>query len=470
MDSKVWYNYCRENDSQKGDLWMIVNNNFYGLIDGKRISDFTKEMDYSLQTTSERVEYLNARLNHSFFDEIFIQSFDTKLSKDGIYWVDEMGMFLSGKQLEKWCSLNNIEVSDYLELNTPFDDIINDIDGARGIWTYSNNNTSKIKLVLNTTDSTYTESNVCKDLSKLADYILAKDSKKQRGEYIFFTDEELFKRRLKEQEAVNTIKGESRNDSEALLFLRRKGQNYKKEKKQKIYNSDIKDHPTLREYQNALDGYRVKMKEVASLEQEKKLGHLSVTKQEYNKRQRHKHIIKKNIALTREDMISIKDSLNGTIYFKNANTNSDTTPDWSMIDFFDKNHIKALLQINVKDITTEIGIITHDLEGILKSINLRDKEAIALSLWRKGYTLEIIGKELGVSNQAIDKMLNMICKKVIREYELQYAKFYYLNIVKSDYQKCSYCQEYLPKNNLYFHYDTTNKRYRSKCKKCTNKR
>ena len=84
--------------------------------------------------------------------------------------------------------------------------------------------------------------------------------------------------------------------------------------------------------------------------------------------------------------------------------------------------------------------------------------------------IENIGKELGVSNQAIDKMINAICKKIIKEYELRYAKWYYTNKVKSDFQTCSGCGETLPSIDLFFHYDSTNKRYRSKCKICTNKK
>lgn len=443
----------------------VSTNCFYGEINGRRISDFTKELDYSIDTAKARIDYVSKRLDSDFFDELFTQTFDSKIDKEGVFWCDEEDTFMSYQEITKWCKANSLEVDEYLCIANPLEEIVEHYEGD---WNYSNANTSNIKLVISTSDSLYTESNVAKELSKLADFILAKDDKKEgKVEYKFYTDEDLFKKKMKEQELIHKISQETNKENEVIHYLKRKGQNFKKEKKQVISNRDISSNDILKEYQTSLDEYRKFIAKVVQHEQDKKNKCLSITREEYNKLQRYKYLCKKHIALTKEDMIYTKDSVNGTIYFKSVMPDSGS-PEWGMLDLFDKNHVKALLLLGKKDITTDIGILTHDLESLLSRVKLRDREKIALEYWRKGQTLESIGTRLGVTNQAVDKMINMICKKIIREYELEFAKHYYLNIVKSDYQICTSCGEGLPAKDIFFHYDSTNKRYRSRCKKCTN--
>ena len=445
----------------------ILNNCFYGELHGKKISDFTKELDYSINSVEDRIEYVKEKIDHEYFDDLFTQTFDSKISKEGVFWNEQEDCFMSYLEISKWCKKNNIDIDEYLAIKNPFESIIGGENA--GEWNYTNSNTSNIKLVLNTTESLYSESNVAKELCKLADYILAKDNNTNKVEYKFYTDEGLFKKKIKEQEFIHKISQETNKENEVVHYLKRKGQNFKKEKKQVVTNKDIDNNTVLKEYQDSLDNYRGLISSVVKHENDKKEGKLSISKEEYNKLQRYKYLCKKHIALTKEDMVYIKDSMNGTIYFKNVLADSGE-PDWSMINFFDRSHIKALLLLGQKDITTDLGAITHDLETLLNSIKLRDRERIALNLWRRGQTLESIGNEIGVSNQAVDKMINMICKKIMKEYELVYAKNYYLNIVKSDYQVCSCCEESLPANILFFHFDSTNKRFRSRCKKCISRK
>lgn len=446
---------------------MSINKNcFYGEIEGKRINDFTRELDYSIDTVQGRIDFVSKKIDHPFFYELFTQTFDSKVDKEGLFWCEEDETFMSYNELKKWCKTNSLDIDEYLSIENPFQDIVG--DSYEGDWVYSNTNTSNIKLIISTSDNLYSESNIAKELSKLADYILAKDTKKKgKVEYKFYTDEDLFKKKIKEQALVNKISQETNKENEVVHYLKRKGQNFKKEKKQVITSKDIAHNKILKEYQTSLDEYRKFISNVYSHEQDKKNNSLTITSKEYNRLQRYKYLCKKNIALTKEDMLYVKDSLNGTIYFKNTMPDCGT-PDWDMIDFFDKNHIKALLLIGKKDITTELGVITHDLENILSRISLKPREKIALEQWRCGQTLEIIGLKLGVSNQAVDKMINMICKKIIKEYEIEYSKYYYFNIVKSNYQICSSCGESLPAIGLFFHFDVTNNRYRSRCKKCIN--
>ena len=447
-----------------------TNNNFFGKIKGKRIGDFSKSLDYSLKDIKDRIELVKDITKHEYFNDVFTQTFDSKVDKEAILWCEEEERFMTINEFMKWCKSNNIDVDKYLNITNPFLDIIDyNNETEAGNWVYTNKNTSNIKLICSNSDSLYSDSNIAKELTKIADYILAKDEKEKRTEYRFFTDEELFKKKLKEQELIQKIGQETKKENEVIYYLKRKGGNFKKEKKQQIYQSDINNNPILQEYQASLDSYRKTISKVVAHENEKKNNSLSIPLEEYNRLQRFKYLSKKHIALTKEDMVNVKDSCNGTIYFKNALPDNNSL-DWSEIDMFDKSHVRALLMMSPRDLTTDLGLAIDEINQILKVIYLRDKEKKALELWKQGITLEFIGKELGVSNQAVDKMINAICNKIIKEYELRYAKWYYGNKVKSELKKCSSCNEVYPAQDLFFHYDSTNKRYRSKCKICTNKK
>ena len=184
---------------------MLPIKNFYGEIGGKTLYDFTKDLDYSVATVEDRIDFIKNTLGeykidgvpfyHKFWEEIFIQTFDTKIDKAGIYYVNELDTFLPYKEFQKWCSKNGIKAEEYLNLKSPYEDI----KGANGVWEYTSSNTSKIKLVLTTNDSLYTNTNVAKGLEKLADYILAKDKKDKGIKYEFYTYEDLIKLENKDE-------------------------------------------------------------------------------------------------------------------------------------------------------------------------------------------------------------------------------------------------------------------------------
>ena len=77
-------------------------------------------------------------------------------------------------------------------ISSRFKDEIEYEEGTKnkGSWNYSNINTSSVKLLLNSSDAQYSESNIANELSKLADYILAKDKEERKEkmeipEYVF---------------------------------------------------------------------------------------------------------------------------------------------------------------------------------------------------------------------------------------------------------------------------------------------
>ena len=157
--------------------------NFYGYIDGKNINTYKYGIDYSVKTLDGRLEKVREILNielvdgvefskDEFWNVIFDQTFDEKLSKDGLYYVEEIDEMLPYKEFISWCKNNEIDPVEYLEITNPFQTIGNGDDV--GVWEYTSQNTSKVKLVLTKNDGLYSDTNICKVLSEMCEYILKK--------------------------------------------------------------------------------------------------------------------------------------------------------------------------------------------------------------------------------------------------------------------------------------------------------
>ncbi len=299
---------------------MITNNNFYGKIGEKTIYDFSRLLNYNINSPEERLELVRSLLykedgtKEKFFEELFTQKFDLK------------------KELEE--VLMNEENED-------------DTDLSR--LSFTGANISPVKLILSKEDALYSESNIAKELEKITNYILFSLPKEQRTEYKIYKDEQLFQKMLKEQ----SVEGGSNADL-VLHFLMKNNQNFKIEKKQRIEETDIEEILELKEYKIMLDSIRFKLKKIALLEKiygkSKGLSDLEVltledkallgeykvkiedlTKEFYKEQQRQKALLQKHSALIKEDMLYIKDCKKGTIYFKQPLL--DTTEiDYDMLD------------------------------------------------------------------------------------------------------------------------------------------
>ncbi len=166
---------------------MIPNNNFYGKKCGKSIKDFTTNLNYKLDSSQARIEFLNNHLSvadvdgvefaHDFFAELFDQTFD-----------------------------------------------------ATGV------NTSSIKLILNSEDALYSESNIAKELSKLSDYILAKDEKEKKEVIKIYSEEDFIKRLYEEKNKLEPLEKVNGDD---FIILKRV-ENYRLAPKMTVNNSDYK--------------------------------------------------------------------------------------------------------------------------------------------------------------------------------------------------------------------------------------
>lgn len=373
--------------------------NFFGKINGKTIFDFTKNLDYTL-TQQERIEELNKRFsNNNFFEELFEQTYDTKRNVD----------------------------------------------------------TSKIKLCLSKSDGIYSETNIAKYLEILTNYILyAPDGEKinKKTEYNFYTNEELFRKELKEKSLEDIIEKENEKDcrNEILDFLVRKGQNYKNQIKQKITHSDVCSNNILFEYNNYITLLKTEMLTMkennVSVHSQKRIGSI--------------------IKDVKDDMLLTKDIMNGTIYFKQVLPDS-TAIDWNEFDWGNRNHVLQLLSFRPRysGFDDDLNCLIYDLNILMKKIKFTNIEYDIINFMRRDKSEVEIAEILNVTQQNISKSMNRIYRKIYNTYIINYDEWYYTYIEKGTWKRCSKCGEIKLANERYFHKEPKGKDgLKSVCKKC----
>ena len=111
--------------------------------------------------------------------------------------------------------------------------------------------------------------------------------------------------------------------------------------------------------------------------------------------------------------------------------------------------------------------ILLDLEDLINKTNFTKTQKKVLELYKNGFIISEISKQLNKSNSAISNTLDIIVNKIIKTYEKQYEDWYYLNICKGKYKKCNKCSEIKLINKFS---KNGEKGYKSICKDCENKR
>lgn len=440
----------------------IMVKNFYGKLgagDGKSIYDFSRALNYRLETTEERIELLNSLIFDEngqldkYFQEVFTQKFDLK-----------------GENL--------------------YEDLENmDIDMNK--LSFTGVNVSNVKLILSKEDNLYSETNVAKELEKMGSYIIFSAEKDKKTDYRIYKDEQLFNRMMKEQ---NFGDGSQEEIDTTIHILLEKSQNFKTEAKQQIYKDDIEKFEILAEYQMLLDLITYKLKRISMLEKifgktksftdieqltyedESYIHQFNLNKEDltvelYKEAQKHKSLLQKHSALVKKDMLDIKDCLTGTIYFKQSLADS-TEIDYDQLDWNNPAHVDALLKIPPKgdDLQQDMVCIQYDLENLLKEIDLSKEDKEILKYYRAGLTLEQIGRKFNFSHMAIKKRITAIIKKIIDKYQENYEDWYYTEIEKGQYKTCKKCGEVKLATERFYDKDKTGKfGLRTTCKICRKK-
>ncbi len=383
-------------------MYLDNNNHFYGKINGKSIGSFLK-FNYNLNTCEERIDFVNEVLE--------------------MYKVDGVEFY-----------------------NEYFDEVY-DQDRKFG----------KIDIVIGKDKSQYTESNIASALEMIANYILAVDEKDKGINYKIYTSEELFNRACREYNVINSVAkanggldmnyGENISEAFPIFQLPK---NFKKVKDLKVEKKDLEKYPPMKDY---TDFYEYLKEESKRLWNTKGL-----SKEDMVRRSK----IKKILPEIKKDIIEVKKQLQMPIIWK-APLKDNGSADYDELDMFDKNVVKVLLQVHKQvDLQDDLSCILVDLDNLINNIKFTERQYEVLELWRNGLTIENISKELHVKENTVSITLDRAIDSIIKQYEKEYEEWYYLNIRKGTYKKCSKCGEV----KLISQFSKNGNRLRGNCKDC----
>ena len=383
-------------------MYLDNNNHFYGKINGKSIGSFLK-FNYNLNTCEERIDFVNEVLE--------------------MYRVDGVEFY-----------------------NEYFDEVY-DQDRKFG----------KIDIVIGKDKSQYTESNIASALEMIANYILAVDEKDKGINYKIYTSEELFNRACREYNVINSVAkanggldmnyGENISEAFPIFQLPK---NFKKVKDLKVEKKDLEKYPPMKDY---TDFYEYLKEESKRLWNTKGL-----SKEDMVRRSK----IKKILPEIKKDIIEVKKQLQMPIIWK-APLKDNGGADYDELDMFDKNVVKMLLQVHKQvDLQDDLSCILVDLDNLINNIKFTERQYEVLELWRNGLTIENISKELHVKENTVSITLDRAIDSIIKQYEKEYEEWYYLNIRKGTYKKCSKCGEV----KLISQFSKNGNRLRGNCKDC----
>ena len=393
-------------------MYLDNNNNFYGKIGGKHIGNFLN-FNYKLNTCEDRIAFVNEVL------EMY--------KVDGVEFYHEY-----------------------------FDEVY---DQER--------KHSKIDLVIDKSKSTYTTSNIASSLELIANYILAVDDVDDKVNYKIYTSEELFKRACQEFNVINDVvkanggldmkyEEEGNKSIEAFPFFQLP-KNYKKVKDLKLEKEDLEKYPPMKDYYEFYNYLK---------EESKRLwGTKNLSKEEMVRRGK----IKKLLPEIKKDMMDAKKQLKMPIIWKSP-LKDNGGADYDLLDMFDKEVVKELLRVHKGvDLQDDLSCILVDLENLINKIEFTDKQRKVLELWSNGLATGEISKKLNVKPNTVVGCLNSVVDLIIKQYEKEYEEWYYLNIRKGEYKKCSRCGEV----KLVSQFDKDKKgKYgvRGYCKNCYNRK
>ena len=364
----------------------IYFNNFYGKINGKSIFDYQIDKDkYKLETIEERIEYIKELLNVTY--------------------------------------INGIEFPD---------------DFWEEIFEQKDNKTSHINLTPNNDTDLYSDSNVCKVLESFGTYILQPDKEyRKKNKLKIYNDEIEFQKALKKEKATICKYGEQINEDDPMIILK-PNKNIKLVPNRSISKEYIKEHKELQCYQELIDH----LNEVQS---DKELQNNINKKMNMNKNEGwYKYKLDGMKSALRDDMSYVQSSYN-PLYIPKKLLKDNGSVTWDCLDTLDVTHVKPLLQLyrekDEYDFTSDIDCILYDLGIVLNKVKLTDKQNEVLELWMHGATIKNIAKELNRDTTTISRNLDIIVKNIVQAYEEQLEDWYYLNICKGEYKRCSKCGE-----------------------------
>ena len=335
----------------------------------------------------------------------------------------------------------------------------------------------KINLILNKTDSLYSDSNACKFLESLGSELIKKhkcDNEDDRNIKVYHS-KALFEKAMDEQTELMKMAERSAdarysiennlddifvlsNQSKYLIQNKRNINttdelilanqiNYKLEKKiEKIKDIELSDLNDLyKEKYPIVETYYLTYKYYKELYNIlTKYPKCEWDKHKFKKitghgNKRKKKRIIKNIYSLREDFIDSIYSKTRFIMFK-APLPDQGVPSWEEYDDKEPSHVRYALQLSRnEDLQNDVACIVYDLDHTISSCDFTDMQSQVLKLYRKGKTQDDIGKILNISQPTVNKHLDLIVNKIVNKNWELYEEWYYLSVCYGVYKKCNRC-------------------------------
>lgn len=442
----------------------FATKNFYGEIEKRNAYSFLAGLNYDLKTAAERIECVNKALylengyQHPFWERIFEQTFD-----------EDTGL-----------------------------------------------NSSYVKLVLNSTDGLYTDTNICEVLTKMADYILfAEDVKAEdkanKQEYKIYTDARLFQKSLKEislEGELERVGADTDGDKniDDLIHILVKEKNGRSSTDQRIFTGDYEDEEMgeiLKNYQHQIN-YMVNnlaanketiamldallgekegspefemMKEVTGVNNKEEAKEIKVNLARKNK------LYVKHIGMSKQDLIDVKDMIKRPVRLK-ALMNGHSEPDFTSTDFMDEEVIKATLSLPIKecyDLQDDYEVVLHYINELIKDTYLTLEQEEVLRLYRSGLKQVEIARvvfgapltcatdvdrlRMDLAKKKVERTLDKIAERVTDTYIRSLKEYLVKRKPQEQLKVCSKCGKTKLKSDFYA--DTKGKDgLRNECVSC----
>lgn len=329
-------------------------------------------------------------------------------------------------------------------------------------------NTGVCKAELNKTDFLWSETNIAATLESMGTYLLALDSEENKINYKIYKKEKDFKDALsKEKNAINKYGDNLSLDEKRDFKILIPNGNYKLDPKPTIKKSDLNRYPLLKDYQEYLNYLKTVMKDD---DIKKELINTLKSKgiKRYDKESQLFGFLVNATGEVKNDMLKAKDLLEQPIVWKQPLKDSGYKS-YEELDMFDANQVMELLRVHrdmdIVDFQDDLNCILFDLNKLINECEFTEQQSKVLNLFSRGMTQDAISKELNIKQQAVNLHLNAIINKIINKYEENYTDWYYLNLCRGEYKKCSLCGEV----KLTSQFSKNGDRLRSQCKQCQRK-
>ena len=368
--------------------------------------------------------------------------------------------------------IRNIIDSEFIdgrEFVNPFFEKVFVQDGERNEWE------GGIKLLLSTSDSLYSDSNIAKLLECMGTMIIESERKRDNPDkYIkVFKSSEMFAKAIDEQNALSQIVNSSSDGKYAKttgrddMFVLANQMNYKLEKRRiKLNDKDLEKldkefgskYPVVHDYYITYLQFKEEIEKYRGIIREGKV-FTNAEKFKYK-------YAKKHVKTLKNDFLDAIEKKERVIVFK-APLPDSGNPEWDMFDETDPEHIKAALRLTKgNDMQDELSVIIRDLEITVSECKWTDRQKRILELLKTDLSLLQIAEEVKLNSSDFNKEYNRICKRIVDKNYEKIEDWYYLNIRYGSYKKCNKCKEV----KLTTKFNKNGKYYFSKCKECQKKK